>query len=395
MIGVRYISLHERSGYAVAAQRIMHGLVRSGVPLTWTPMVPGAGWQLGYEPFRGDSLPGAGDMAPYCNVDIEYDTVILHLVPEYFPRWTEELRATVGNSCLILGHTVWETTRLPAKWPPLLSCVDGLLVPCKWNRQLFSDAKLGVPVELLPHPCLDVPVEGPERSKQGDQIRRFYSINTWTPRKAMDLALAAYLGAFDHGDQVELVIKTSPEDFGRMRGPLARRLLGRYPASSEAAKALLKGHENSKTVRLVTDSLPEKELLRLHEDGDVYISLTRSEGWGIGAFDAATLDVPVIMTGFGGQLDYLGETNQGLVDFDLVPVCEWKGAESYTWDQTWAEPRLAHAISLMRDVRTDLAGWRQNAAELGRRLRSTYARDRVAVDLVDTIAEISRIRKEG
>ena len=42
----------------------------------------------------------------------------------------------------------------------------------------------------------------------------------------------------------------------------------------------------------------------------------RGGGWG--AFEAARLGKPVIMTGYGGQLDYLDAELSHLVDYTLV-----------------------------------------------------------------------------
>jgi glycosyltransferase involved in cell wall biosynthesis len=97
-----------------------------------------------------------------------------------------------------------------------------------------------------------------------------------------------------------------------------------------------------------------------------YISLCRSEGWGLGAFNAAALGKPVIMTGFGGQLDYLLPEYAYLVDYTLVPVEDSNGRPSYCKDQRWAEPSLSHASILMRHVFEN----REAAKERGQRLAS-------------------------
>ena len=87
----------------------------------------------------------------------------------------------------------------------------------------------------------------------------------------------------------------------------------------------------------------------LHERGNCFVSLCRSEGWGLGAFDAAASGNPVVTTGFGGHLDYLAGTDY-LVRFDLVPVDDPAGYPSYAPDQHWAEPDLDHGAELLRHV---------------------------------------------
>ena len=89
MQGVKYVSLREPSGYGVAARRYLLALTGAGVPVTWTPMVLGSGWRLGYEPYLARTISDP-QLASICNVTIDYNTLLVHAVPEYFPaggRW--------------------------------------------------------------------------------------------------------------------------------------------------------------------------------------------------------------------------------------------------------------------------------------------------------------------
>ena len=82
------------------------------------------------------------------------------------------------------------------------------------------------------------------------------------------------------------------------------------------------------------------------------MSLCRAEGWGLGAFDAAAHGNPVVMTGFGGQLDYLGDSPY-LVGFELVSVDDPSGFPSYAPEQRWADPDIEHGAELLREVFTE------------------------------------------
>ena len=50
MLGIKYISPLDNTGYGLAAKAYLKGLIRSGVPVTWTPLVQGRSLGLGYEP---------------------------------------------------------------------------------------------------------------------------------------------------------------------------------------------------------------------------------------------------------------------------------------------------------------------------------------------------------
>ena len=144
-MGVKYISLAEPSGYGIAAKRCILALAHAGIDVTWTPMIGGFEGPPYYRPFGGTHA-GDRDLDPFCNRTIAYDVVIVHTVPEYFPFWID-----VERGRTIIGHTVWETTAIPAHWRALLNAVDRLLVPCGWNKTVFEDCGVTVPIDVFPH----------------------------------------------------------------------------------------------------------------------------------------------------------------------------------------------------------------------------------------------------
>jgi glycosyltransferase involved in cell wall biosynthesis/SAM-dependent methyltransferase len=96
---------------------------------------------------------------------------------------------------------------------------------------------------------------------------------------------------------------------------------------------------------------------------DCYVSLHRSEGFGLTPAEAMALGKPVIATRYGGTLDFMTDENSYLVDhtWSTVPT----GAQPYPPGATWAEPDLDHAAQLMREVFED----RTEAARRGARAR--------------------------
>jgi hypothetical protein len=144
--------------------------------------------------------------------------------------------------------------------------------------------------------------------------------------------------------------------------------------STFALARLLARHPDAPPVHLVTRRLSDAEIAGLHTRGDCFVSLCRSEGWGLGAFDAATYGNPVVITGFGGQLDYLGGSPY-LVDHQLVPVADPVDLHGGAPGQHWAEPDVDHGAALLREAAANLdearAGARVRAEQLRHRYRST------------------------
>lgn len=378
MTGLRYISLHVQSGYGIAARRYMLGLMRLGVPLTWTPMVLGRGWGLGYEPYRGDGV-GDPDLDSVCNKPVPYDVVVMHLPPEYYP-----LCAQRESAKKMVGHTVWETDKLPRHWPALLNSVDLVLVPTGWNREVFRQSGVETPISVVPH-CLDPNLRVPRDLNPAEDPPEFvfYTINVWTARKTVWNTLHAFLRAFTEDDPVVLVVKTSERDMSRARLPFTYRFLF---GSRRAVDRIRGRYRRPAKIRLITDLLSADEILALHHRGDCYVSLCRSEGWGMGAFDAAAYANPVIMTGYGGQREFLPEQLAYLVDYRLTPVRDSVHRRSYSPDQNWAAPDLDHASRLMRQVFEDRQEARRRGSALSRRLRASFDAEVVARKFLNAVS---------
>ncbi len=372
--GVKYVSFHEETGYGIAAARAMLSLHDAGVPVTWLPLVPGREWKLGFRPFRGRAV-GDSVLDFFCNRSIEYDVVVAHTVPEYYPLIAEREQGKT-----IVGSTVWETSKVPAHWPALLSMPDHLIVPCVWNREVFRGAGIISPIDVVPHPLRteSVPPRRPIAGvRDGDMM--FYTIGTWTPRKALDLTIEAFMRAFRADDPVVLVVKTTSHDLSagfpaRFFASTARRLA-----------AIARRHRTPARVRLVTEQLSNEQMLALHARGDCFVSLCRSEGWGLGAYDAAGYGTPVVITGYGGHLDYLPRDYPYLVNHEIVPVHDSRGRRSYSADQRWAEPDVDHGAHLMRDVFEQRDTARAVGMQLGRSIRHDFSADAVSRRLVESL----------
>ncbi len=93
-------------------------------------------------------------------------------------------------------------------------------------------------------------------------------------------------------------------------------------------------------------SVQEKNALML--TCDCYVSLHRSEGFGLTMAEAMALGKPVIATAYSGNLEFMNEHNSFLVPYQLVAV--GPGSEPYPASARWAEPDLSAAADLMRLV---------------------------------------------
>jgi glycosyltransferase involved in cell wall biosynthesis len=205
----------------------------------------------------------------------------------------------------------------------------------------------------------------------------FYAISTWTARKAVWRTLHAYCSAFTARDETTLVVKTDSS------GPSHEAGTRRYPVH-ELVRDLVGNYPDAPGVCLIVRDLAQAEVDDLHAAGDCYVSLTHAEGWGLGAFDAACRDKPVVMTGWGGQLDYLSPADACLVDYDLADVVDGLGDGSYLRTQQWAVARLEAAADMLQWIH----GHRDEAAALGARLGARVRRDFGGAQIIARLREL-------
>ena len=376
------MSVGPGSGYGYAAEAYMSGLRDAGTSITWTPLGwPSNVWNVPFGPVADAEL----DSALHRDIvyaDITHDTVVAHSVPVWHDRLAVET-----SSKLLVVFTTWETDRIHDNWVPILNRYERVLVPSQFNAGVFSDSGVTAPISVVPHIARSVQAPPMEIPRTSEQRRfRFYVIATWTTRKAILDLVAAFLGAFTSADEVTLVIHTTPTDLVALarHGGVGER---RDTATWFTLAGALAGHTDVPDIVLSTRALDQAELDELHAGSDCFISLSRGEGWGLGAFDAGAHGNPVIVTGWSGERDFLPVDYPYLVEYDLVPTTM---DEPDAWWQPrdgerWAKARIPHASALLRSVFDHPDEARSWGQSLQAHIQENFSSERVTGRLLDAL----------
>lgn len=355
-----YACEFDSSGYAVAARRALRAARLAHVPVAWQPLVNTHHGRL-----RADSPSTAPAELLELSRHVDGHHVSLaHCMPQ---SWAQ-LRRELGGTRFI-GQTVWETTTVPRRWVTELAPADEIWVPTRWNADTLRDGGVGVPVHVVPHVVDHVVATAPPIDLSPARFV-FASVNTWDWRKRPDLLLHAYLSAFTAADDVTLVLKTTERVVSWITGSNAERntwwqvmqIVRQYPDAAE--------------VVLVTDDWTDAEVGGLMRRADCYVSLTSVEGWGLGAFDAAVAGTPLVITGYGGQMEWLGTDHSGLVPFTIVPA-DHPDRSMFEAGMTWALADVDAAVDLMRHAVHGSPEFVAQAPALAARLSQQYSPARV------------------
>ena len=204
-----------------------------------------------------------------------------------------------------IGQWGWETDVLPPSWTAAFDYVDEV-----WVYSNFMAENLG---RLLPMPVVVVPpaVVAPDVDADGltiaqdDRFTFLFMLDLFsTLRRKNPLGLVdAFTRAFAPGEGPRLIVKTIN---GRFR-----------PEAAEQLRHSAAGHPD---VEFVDDYLEPAQKAALIARADCYVSLHRSEGFGLPLAEAMALGTPVIATGYSGNTDFTTPFNSYLVDYTPTNV---------------------------------------------------------------------------
>lgn len=120
---------------------------------------------------------------------------------------------------------------------------------------------------------------------------------------------------------------------------------------------------------------------------DVFISLHRGEGLGLGMLEAMALAKPVIATNFGGNTEFMNKENSFLVDYGYMRP-QNLDYKTYAFVEKWADPNITQAANYLNWIYTH----QQQVKELGKKAQQSVFE---YFNLKDFIKEISKILKDS
>jgi glycosyltransferase involved in cell wall biosynthesis len=287
-------------------------------------------------------------------------------------------RRMLGRNAFVdrhnIGFWVWELERFPREWRGAFDWVDEVWTPSTFARDAIG-AATDKPVLCMPTAVEFEPPSGMERAYFGLPRDAFvflfsYDFNSFVARKNPEAVIAAFRQAFSDGVQgVRLLVKsTNGHVFSDRLAELEHAAAG------------------DPRIEVRDGFLSRQEMFGLQNNVDCYVSLHRAEGFGLGMAECMYLGKPVIATGYSGNLDFMNRGNSLLVDYNMVPLHEgdymcWRG-------QSWAEPDVAHAGRLMRQVFDDRALARRVGASAAASIRRTHSYAVCAAALARRLREI-------
>jgi glycosyltransferase involved in cell wall biosynthesis len=274
-----------------------------------------------------------------------------------------------------IGYWLWELEKFPHDWRRAFDLVDEVWAPTSFVRDAIAAAS-AKPVLRMPMPVdFDAPASM-GRNTFGLPHEEFiflfsYDFNSFAARKNPEAVIAAFRQAFADGARgVRLLVKSTNG--------------GRFP---EKLAALQRSMADDPRIEVRDGFLSREEMFGLQNAIDCYVSLHRSEGFGLGMAECMYLGKPVIATGYSGNLDFMNRDNSLLVDYRMVPLRN--GDYPYWKGQQWADADAAHAARLMRQVFDDRELARRIGAAAATSIRCSNSKAACGAAVTERLREIN------
>jgi glycosyltransferase involved in cell wall biosynthesis len=268
-----------------------------------------------------------------------YSINILHVNADAVPAAASYLGVGWFKGRYNIGYWVWELERFPEKWNTFFSYFDEIWTASNFCRDAIS-ANSPVPVTVIPHSVEVVVGSQYDRRSFGIADKSFvflsvFDIGSGYQRKNPLGAISAFRKAFKghREEEVSLVLKFNGS-------AQTRREHGEILKASEGLPVI------------ILDSLMTRdEVYGLMSLCDCYVSLHRSEGFGLTIAEAMYLGKPAIATGYSGNMEFMNGGNSLLVKYSMTTLERNFGP--YKKGNLWAEPDTGHASQLMKQVFED------------------------------------------
>jgi hypothetical protein len=370
------------SGYGAHARDITMAMFNSGA---YNVSVIPVGW--GSSSTFTPTKDIADALIFMCNNRIAEGTEFVWVqlgVPHEFKRVSA--KANIGITAGL------EVEQYPKKWAEYCNQMTAIIVPSMFVKVRLSDCGVSVPIYVVPEGVNTTVFNDVNPNNDGEPLQfefptkwNFLTVGQWLQgqvgedRKNIPLTIMAVLDTFLDNPDVGIVVKTymhnqsSPDRyalFERMQELLGDRAKGR--------------------VHFIHGTLTDEELARLYHHPQIkaFVSLTHGEGYFRPLAEAAACDLPVIVTGYSGHMDYLHAKLATLIEYDMgaVPPPMW-APELLGDGQTWAMPKFENAKNRIKRCYDKYSTAKERAIKLGQIIRSDWSltrSDKVLLDALET-----------
>lgn len=211
-------------------------------------------------------------------------TCFSHSTPDRFVK--------LKGASLNAGFCIFETITIPDHWVKHMNTMDLIVTASDFNRLCFINCGVKQPIKVVPHAFDELLFNKSSKNTGRYKLFTFLSIGTWRKRKNWETLIKSFYEAFEQKDEVCLLIKT--DKLSEMQSLITKTKQMPQWKSKQTAPIFL---ENKALCSF--EEIPE-----IIKKADVYVNASLGEGYGLSGMQALAMNIPILITKFGGSLEY-------------------------------------------------------------------------------------------
>ncbi len=276
---------------------------------------------------------------------LPYDVNIIHVNASEMMVAYVSMGKQVWDYRYNIGYWAWELETFPEEWIPAFKLVDEIWTPSDFvtnTLKKYTDK----PVITVPH-CVAPKAEPTyDRKHFGLPEDKFlflvmYNSGSVMERKNPLAAIKAFKEAFCKDEETKkkyqnagLVIKVAESEL-----------------SADDESIINSVIDKDDNIYYMCGHVNKKEVNSLLADVDVYVSLHRSEGFGLVMAEAMYLGTPVIATNWSGNTEFMNNDTACMVGYDLIELD--KDYDVFKKGNVWADAHVDEAADYMKRLYED------------------------------------------
>ena len=183
-------------------------------------------------------------------------------------------------------------------------------------------------------------------------------------RKNIPAAIRAFAAACGGDPGAKLMFKTKGADANRRQAAEMERLVDRFGVRSQFIH--------------IPHYLPRAEIDGLTAACDAYLSLHKSEGFGIGMAEAMSQGKPVVATAWSANTEFCLPDTAWCIPYRMVPILPHEYPVEM---KEWAEADVEAAAAALREIRADPAAAAARAARGAEFMKEHFSIARFKADV--------------
>jgi autotransporter strand-loop-strand O-heptosyltransferase len=262
-----------------------------------------------------------------------------------------------------IAYNVWETTLYPEHFFKKLLEYDELWLPTKWQRDCVVAQGYPKNKTFIMPEGVDVEIFKPAEIKPKKKFQFLY-FGRWDYRKSTTEVVRAFAEEFANQDDVELILSAdNPYSVDGFQTTQER--LTHYKI-------------DAKNIRIV--HFPSREeYVEFIQQGNVFLSCARSEGWNLPLIEAMACGTPAIYSDWGGQLKFAEGKGLPVKILEERPASDGQGLQfNRQANGNYCEPDFEDLKAVMRFAYENYEKCKQKALKDAKLIHKDFNWQKVA-----------------